>query len=203
MKLKEHWENIYDKKTQKEFSWYQEFPETSIFLLKKYCPEKKCAVIDIGGGDTYAAKFLWETGFRDITVLDISEKAIQRAKENFGNNASEIKWFVSDVLEFNPERKFKLWHDRAAFHFLTQGGQAEHYAKIAADNIESGGHLIISTFSENGPRKCSGIEIKQYNEHSLEKVFSEYFTKLECLFENHKTPFNTEQNFIFCVFERK
>src|SRR5690606_36016694 len=129
-------------------------------------------------------------------VLDISEKAIERAKERLGNSAEKVNWIVSDITEFESEKRFDLWHDRAAFHFLTNENDIQKYVELTRKLIRKNGALIIGTFSEYGPKKCSGIEIKQYSEEKITRLFEPKFQKLNSLIVDHKTPFDTIQNFL-------
>lgn len=200
---KTHWEKIYDTKALNEVSWYQPVPKTSLDFIQTNTISKDDTIIDIGGGDSFLVDNLLELGFTNISVLDISEKAIERAKVRLGEKASRVKWIVSDVTLFTPTEKYNVWHDRAVFHFLTHSDDIEKYRQTAADSITKNGKKIIGTFSESGPKKCSGIDIKQYSAHLLQETFKGDFNAIECFFENHPTPFDTIQNFIFCSFEKK
>ena len=139
----------------------------------------------------------------NMYVLDISSNAIERAKQRLGARASKVHWIVSDVTEFEPPVLFDFWHDRAAFHFLTTEDKIYKYVSIAEDAIKKDGYLILGKFSENGPTKCSGLEIKQYSEASMSARFEVAFDRIRCVFEDHTTPFNTVQNFLFCSFKKK
>lgn len=199
---KNHWENIYQTKQLNEVSWYQPKPETSVsFFLKLKIP-KDAAIIDIGGGDSFLADNLLKMGYQNITVLDISEAAIQRAKTRLGKEADRIKWVISDMLDFAPSVNFDVWHDRAAFHFLTTQTEIKKYNEIVTQNLNTSGIMVLGTFSEQGPKKCSGIDICQYSHESLTQLFRNSFRKIECFYENHPTPFNTLQNFVFCSFRK-
>lgn len=196
---KDHWENIYGHKQPNEVSWTQEIPQTSINFIKGFNLSKTAKIIDIGGGDSKLVDFLIEDGYQNITVLDISEKALDRAKTRLQDKADQVTWVVSDVLDFEPDTKYDVWHDRAAFHFLTSQEQISTYLSIAANSVSE--NMVIGTFSENGPLKCSGLPIKQYSETELEKTLAKDFTKLGCIREDHTTPFGTRQNFLFCSFQ--
>ena len=200
---KEHWENIYQTKSLEEVSWYQKTPITSLELIQKNTHSLNDSIIDIGGGDSFLADHLIDLGYTDITVLDISQNAIERAQKRLGENAAKVKWIVSDVMNFTDSKKYVIWHDRAVFHFLTNENDIQNYAAKTNENLNEGGKLIIGTFSENGPKKCSGIEIKQYSKESLPEVFNANFHLKECFTEDHQTPFNTTQNFVFCSFSKK
>jgi cyclopropane fatty-acyl-phospholipid synthase-like methyltransferase len=203
MSNKTHWETIYSTKKPEEVSWTQEIPKTSLDFIHSFNLPKNAAIIDIGGGDSKLPDYLLSEGFNNITVLDISEKALERAKIRLGANADKVKWIVSDILEFQPTEKYDLWHDRAAFHFLTTPEQIEDYLDIASNAINESKYIITGTFSKEGPLKCSGLEIKQYDEKALAEILTRKFEKIKCITEDHTTPFNTTQNFLFCSFKRK
>lgn len=199
---KEHWETIYYTKALNKVSWYQPTPEISLQLIEDLSISKSAKIIDIGGGDSFLVDNLLALGYQNITVLDISKNAIQRAKKRLGTQAKNVKWIVADAANFNPTEMYDLWHDRAAFHFLTQKLEIENYVKTAKNYITENGFLIIGTFAKDGPEKCSGIEIKQYSKEDLTNRFETSFKKLNCQEIAHKTPFGTIQNFVFCSFKR-
>lgn len=203
MTRKQHWETIYSTKKVEEVSWYQPKPKFSLDLLNEYGCKPTDAIIDIGGGDGFLVDFLVKKRFEALSVLDISENALQRAQNRLGTVMDKVDWIVSDITEFKPKKQYDFWHDRAVFHFLTQPEDIKLYAQNAANGIKSGGVLIVGTFSEDGPLKCSGIEIKQYNEATMKTVFENDFEHLECREHVHTTPAQTQQHFIFCVFRRK
>ena len=200
-KRKFHWETVYATKKPNEVSWTQEVPQTSLDFIHSFNLSKTAKIIDIGGGDSNLVDFLLNEGFENITVLDISENALKRAKERLGEKADKINWVVSDVTEFKPDDSYDVWHDRATFHFLTTPEQIAKYISIANNAVN--GYMTIGTFSENGPQKCSGLEIKQYSETELQAQLSQKFSKIRCVTEDHKTPFNTLQNFLFCSFKKR
>lgn len=200
--IKNHWERIYSTKNANEVSWTQEIPTTSLDFIHAFNLPKNATIIDIGGGESKFVDFLLDEGFTNITVLDISEQALIKAQQRLGKRASKINWVVSDVTEFSPIQKFDVWHDRATFHFLTTKQQIEKYVALAAGAVSENGFMAIGTFSERGPTKCSGLEIKQYSEDELEKTLTYYFRKIKCLTEDHITPFKTIQNFLFCSFRK-
>ncbi len=197
---KNHWETVYETKQPNEVSWTQENPKTSLDFIRETHIGKSAKIIDVGGGDSKLVDFLLDEGYENITVLDISEKALERAKKRLGKKAGKVNWIVSDVTEFKPETTYDIWHDRATFHFLTTEEQVEKYLEITEKFV--GSFLIIGTFSDQGPKKCSGLDIKQYSEMEMENQFSKSFKKLKCIAEDHITPFETAQNFTFCVFEK-
>ena len=197
---KNHWDTVYETKLPNEVSWTQENPKTSLDFIRETNLGKSARIIDVGGGDSKLVDFLLEEGYENITVLDISEKALERAKKRLGKNAKKVNWIVSDITEFKPETTYDIWHDRATFHFLTTVEQIETYIGITKNCVNK--FLIIGAFSENGPTKCSGLEIKQYSEMEMEHQFSKSFKKLKCITEDHLTPFETKQNFTFCEFKK-
>lgn len=199
---KAHWENIYQTKQLNEVSWYQPTPETSLSYFYDYKIPLDSKIIDVGGGDSFLVDHLLELGYTDVTVLDISEAAIERAKKRLGDKANRVKWIQADASNFTPTVTYDVWHDRAAFHFLTEENEVLRYINSASIGVKKGGYLIIGTFSVNGPLKCSGIPIQQYNEGSMEGIFKLFFNKINCKIIDHTTPFDTVQNFIFCSFTR-
>lgn len=201
--LKEHWENVYrTKDTTNEVSWYQSNPKTSLDLILATDVDKDSNIIDIGGGDSNLVDKLIELGFANVFVLDISGKSLEKAKTRLGGKAKLVTWIENDILTFDSGLRFGIWHDRAAFHFLTKKRDIAHYVEIAGKHIKPGGYLIISTFSVNGPKKCSGLDITQYSENSIKKTFAERFEHIKSFEEVHITPFNTKQNFIWSVFKK-
>lgn len=198
---KKHWETLYEIKQPNEVSWTQPVPKTSLNFIHSFNLPKTAKIIDIGGGDSKLVDCLIDEGFSDITVLDISEKALQRTQQRLGEKSRQIKWVVSDVIEFVPDESYDVWHDRATFHFLTTAEQIGSYISVARSSVS--GYMTIGTFSENGPKKCSGLNIKQYSEEQLRKQLVPGFDKIRCITEDHITPFNTTQNFLFCSFKKK
>ena len=164
---------------------------------------KNAKIIDIGGGDSHLVDALIELGYTNIHVLDISAKAIERARQRLGEHAKMVKWIISDITEFESEVQFNFWHDRAAFHFLTNENQIKKYLAIVHKSLTPNGYLVLGTFSDKGPEKCSGLEIRQYSEASMSSLFEKDFKRIKCIEENHSTPFNTLQNFVFCSFQKQ
>lgn len=197
-----HWEKVYSTKKLNEVSWYQPTPQHSLDFIEQLTIPKTAAILDVGGGDSLLADHLLAEGFSNITVLDISEQAINRAKKRLGKNADKINWIVSDITEFSTEKKYDCWHDRAAFHFLTTAEQVEKYLAVAQKHLSETGRMIIGTFSTQGPEKCSGLPVKQYSEQSLTGALKKWFEKIRCITVDHITPFNTIQNFLFCSFKK-
>ncbi len=198
-----HWEQVYESKPLTEVSWYQPLPATSIRLIEAAAPAKDAAIIDIGGGDSFLTDSLLEKGYTKLHVLDISGAALERARTRLGSRAGRVRWIHADVTRFRPEQAYACWHDRAAFHFLTDPAEIGAYAGTAARSILPGGGLIVGTFSDSGPLKCSGIPVQRYSGEQLQAVFAVDFELLETFSEEHPTPFNTMQSFVFARFRRR
>jgi len=199
---KKHWENIYQTKQLNEVSWFQPTPETSLSFFEQFNIPQEAKIIDVGGGDSFLVDHLLDRGYQNITVLDISESALERAKSRLGERAALVKWIAADAATFMPTESYDFWHDRAAFHFLTNEKEIENYINTVQQSIRPSGILVIGTFSEQGPKKCSGIEIKQYSETSMTERLTPFFEKIECITVEHKTPFDTIQQFVFCSFRK-
>ena len=198
---KNHWETVYETKSPDQVSWTQEVPKTSLDFIESFGLTKTAKIIDIGGGDSKLVDYLLEEGYQNITVLDISAKALEKAQTRLGDKSKKVNWVVSDITEFEPNTTFDIWHDRATFHFLTTSEQVSKYMETARKSVE--GFMTIGTFSDNGPTKCSGLEIKQYTEQTLTDELKNGFEKIKCVTEDHTTPFDTIQNFLFCSFKRQ
>lgn len=197
----EYWDAIYESKTPRQVSWTQDVPETSIEFVQSFDLPKNAKIIDVGGGESKLVDYLLDKGYENITVLDISAKALEKAKKRLGDRANKINWIVSDITEFVPNETYDFWHDRATFHFLITTENISKYISIVEKCVT--GFLMIGTFSTDGPEKCSGLLIKQYDEQSMTVAFEKCFDKLLCKKVDHITPFNTKQNFLFCSFKRK
>ena len=200
--LKNHWENIYSNKDENEGSWFQTIPKTSHQLIKKLNLESNDNIIDIGSGRSRILKILIDEGFNNLSYLDISKEACKKSKIALGDDKSKVNWNVENVLNFESKIKYKLWHDRAVFHFFTDKKDIEKYKEVAIKNISDGGYLVLGTFSINGPKKCSGLDVSQYSEQSLNEIFKSDFNLLESFYIDHQTPFDTTQNFLFCIFKK-
>ena len=198
---KNHWEAVYENKRPDQLSWTQEVPTTSLDFIASVGAIKTAKIIDIGGGDSKLVDCLLAQGFENITVLDISEKALDKAKFRLGANAEKVNWVVADITDYAPDSPFDIWHDRATFHFLTTTEQVSRYLATARQSIT--GFMTIGTFSTLGPTTCSGLPIKQYSEEFLTASLKNGFAKIRCVLEDHQTPFNTTQNFLFCSFKRQ
>jgi len=197
---KEHWNHVYSTKQPYEVSWTEEKPSTSLKFIRGFNLSREARIIDIGGGDSRLVDYLLDEGFQNITVLDISDKAIEKAKERLGKKAVNVTWIVSDILDFTPAISYDCWHDRATFHFLTTNTEVNSYLETARKAVNQ--FMVIGTFSEEGPKKCSLLDVQQYSEEELQARISDGFRRIKCIKENHITPFNTVQNFLFCSFKK-
>ena len=200
--LKNHWEKIYQNKNEDEVSWFQKTPDTSIDIINSIKIIKQSKIIDVGSGRSRLLKTLIEQGYNNLTYLDISESAAKKSKIFLGEQSENIQWIVKDILKFEPKQNFDVWHDRAVFHFLTEQNKIKKYVDLVSRNISHNGYLIIGTFSEQGPLKCSGLEVSRYSESLIKTTFCESFSLLNSFKIDHSTPFNTTQNFLFSVLKK-
>jgi len=200
---KEHWETVYKTKNEKEVSWYQAYPQTSIDYITALDLPLNAKIIDVGGGDSYLADALLEKGYNNITILDIAGQSLEKAKLRLGIQAQYVTFIESDILDFVPNHRYDFWHDRACLHFQTTPAAIQRYAAIAAMAVVKSGTMLIGVFSDDGPSKCSGLFVKQYNTESMRFVFEREFELEGSFVEDHTTPFDTKQNFIYCGFKRK
>ncbi|CAN5279848.1 class I SAM-dependent methyltransferase [soil metagenome] len=201
MDNKQHWEKVFTTKQPHEVSWTQDVPKTSLDLILKTGVAKGDPIIDIGGGDSLLVDHLLGLGYTDVSVLDISGEALKRAQSRLGKYAAKVQWIESDIRDFLLSRTYAIWHDRAAFHFLTDPADIQLYATKVAKAVTHS--IIMGTFSEQGPEKCSGLVVCRYSETAMRKVFEGSFRLNECFTEDHTTPFNTIQNFRFGWFIKK
>ena len=200
MDNKKHWENIYQKKEIDGVSWYQKVPIESLQLIKKYSISNSDKIIDIGCGKSFLADNLLELNYTDISLVDISSNALKEVKDRLQNKS--LNFIETDILNFNSNDKYDIWHDRAVFHFITNPEGIEKYISLCNKYINNHGILIIGAFAEDGPLKCSGLEIKRYSTGQISDLFEENFELVESFKMLHKTPFDTEQSFSFCVLRK-
>ena len=200
MDNKKHWENIYQKKEIDGVSWYQKIPLESLQLIKKYSISNSDKIIDIGCGKSFLADNLLELNYTNISLVDISSNALKEVNERLQNK--NVNFIETDILNFNSNDKYDIWHDRAVFHFITDREGIEKYISLCNEYINKEGVLIIGTFAEDGPLKCSGLEIKRYSVDQISGLFEENFELVESFKMLHKTPFDTEQSFSFCVLRK-
>jgi 2-polyprenyl-3-methyl-5-hydroxy-6-metoxy-1,4-benzoquinol methylase len=200
MDARTHWEKIYTTKAANQVSWYRPHLETSLGLILRAVSDRTASIVDVGGGESTLVDDLFKEGFQNITVLDVSQAAIDVNKARLGEKASCVRWLVADItqVELRP-RAYDLWHDRAVFHFLTTQEQRAAYVRQVVQAVKPGGHVIVSTFGPEGPTKCSGLDVVRYDADSLHDEFGARFRLLESSKEVHQTPFGTTQQFLYCL----
>ena len=199
MDNKEYWEKVYDTKAPDAVSWYAPHLETSLNLIHQATSNKDSAIIDIGGGEATLVDDLIVRGYRDISVLDISQKAIDVARSRIGKPADKVRWYCTDITKATlPQNYFDVWHDRAVFHFLTQEDDRKKYVDQVMRTVKHGGYVIMSTFGPEGPEKCSGLDVVRYDPEHLYGQFGKSFKMINSSTELHKTPMGTTQQFLYC-----
>jgi len=199
MNTKTHWEHIYETKAPTQVSWYQEHAQYSLQFIQNTNVPKTGHIIDIGGGASTLADDLLAAGFQNVSVLDVSEHALQLARQRVGSRAGEVNWIEADITQAElPEQAYDVWHDRAVFHFLTRAEDRQKYVEAVRHSVKQGGHVIVATFAPDGPDKCSGLEVVRYSPTSLHDEFGAGFELKDSTKETHHTPFGTEQKFIYC-----
>jgi trans-aconitate methyltransferase len=197
-----HWQKVYKDKGEKQVSWFQEKPAISLELIDGVGAKSNSAIIDIGGGASRLVDVLVSEGYRDLTVLDLSDDAIAIARSRLAERAGLVKWIVTDVTEWEPSRHYDLWHDRAAFHFLTEAADRAAYFDRLMQVIRPGGHVIIATFAIDGPERCSGLPVIRYDATLLSAALGRAFALIGTRRHDHTTPTGGVQQFLFGVFKR-
>lgn len=196
---KRHWDNVYTTKAPDTVSWYRRHLETSLALIERAAESRDFSIIDVGGGESTLVDDLLLRGYKNLTVLDVSETAIELTKKRLGSAAEQVRWLVGDIVEIGLEQHaYDLWHDRAVFHFLTIPQRRLAYVRQVIRALKPGGHVIVSTFGPEGPTKCSGLEVMRYDTDSLHGEFGGQFRLMESSEELHQTPFGTTQQFLYC-----
>lgn len=199
MDTQTHWEKIYTEKAPDAVSWYRPHLETSLALIEKAAPDRSASVIDVGGGESTLVDDLLARGYENITVLDISQTAIEANRKRLPKASERVHWLVADITEVELETfAYNVWHDRAVFHFLTTANDRVAYVRQVARAVKPGGHVIVSTFGPEGPTKCSGLDVVRYDTESLHRQFGLHFRLLGSSMELHQTPFGTVQQFLYC-----
>ena len=199
MDRKQHWEEVYSTKSSDSVSWFQEHADQSLQLIHNTGLGKEAAIIDVGGGTSRLAGDLMAEGYTDLTVIDLSSAALDVAKQRLGRYADNVRWMEGDItLADFPVNRFDIWHDRAVFHFLTDPVDRHAYVELVMRAVRPGGHVIIATFAEDGPEKCSGLPVMRYQPESLHAEFGGDFLLVEHEKEAHHTPFGTVQQFVYC-----
>jgi SAM-dependent methyltransferase len=202
MDKKAHWEQVYGSKAPDAVSWYAPHLETSLKLIHQVEVNKDAAIIDIGGGESTLVDDLITEGYQNISVLDISQKAIDVSKERIGNPANKVDWHCSDITQATlPQNYFDVWHDRAVFHFLIEEAQRVKYVEQVKRSVKHGGCVIVSTFGPEGPEQCSGLDVVRYDTDNLHEQFGKSFKLIDSFKEIHKTPMGTTQQFLYSFYK--
>ncbi|MBT1513842.1 methyltransferase domain-containing protein [Bradyrhizobium sp. SRL28] len=202
-----HWENVYTTKGENEVSWFQQSPAPSLDLIVQAGATRESAIIDIGGGSSRLVDNLVEQGFEDVTVLDLSAAALaaarSRLESHLGASAEGVSWIVADAATWEPARIYDIWHDRAAFHFLTDASDRDAYIAHLGRGLRIGGHAIVATFALDGPEKCSGLPVVRYDSASLGRTLGTAFRLIHTQRHEHATPWQSRQNFQFSIFRHE
>jgi SAM-dependent methyltransferase len=196
-----HWENVYTTKSENEVSWFQEDPAPSLELIDLAQPTPETTIVDVGGGASRLVDSLVARGLNHVTVLDLSEAALAIAKTRLGDNAN-VQWVVADVTRWNPTQIYDIWHDRAAFHFLSDRDDRAAYVARLRQALKPGGHVVIGTFAIDGPERCSGLAVERYDAAGLAAELGTGFRLIDARRHEHSTPWGAIQRFQFCVFRR-
>ena len=198
MDAQAHWEKVYTEKAPNAVSWYRPHLETSLSLIERVS-SRSSAIIDVGGGESTLVDDLLSHGYENVTVLDVSQIAVDADKNRLGSASGRVHWIVADITKAElPRSTYDVWHDRGVFHFLTAPTDREAYVRQAALAVKAGGYVIVSTFGPEGPMKCSGLDVVRYDAESLHREFGVQFRLLESTKELHQTPFGTIQEFLYC-----
>jgi SAM-dependent methyltransferase len=198
---REHWEEVYRTRSAEGVSWYQPRPDISLELARKYVPDMDAAILDVGGGASTFADHLLAIGYTDLSVLDISQAALEQVEKRLGARAG-VRFIVADITAWTPDRRYDFWHDRAVLHFLIEAKDQAAYAGTLRKALKPGAIAVIAGFAPGGPEKCSGLPIVQHDRASLAALLGAEFTLLDTRDESHRTPWNTEQSFRYHVFRR-
>ncbi|WP_312137978.1 class I SAM-dependent methyltransferase [Brevundimonas sp.] len=203
MTTKPHWENVYETKSAHEVSWYRPRLEVSLQLIDSVLTDPGSAIIDIGGGESTLVDDLIRSGRSDVTVLDISQAALDATKARLGASADSVSWIAADITTIDLGfGRYDLWHDRAVFHFLTRPEDRDAYIQRVRQAVKPQGYIVVATFGPDGPLKCSGLDIVRYDSNSLVVAFGDGFDLLDTTTEIHKTPWDSEQEFVYCLMRK-
>ena len=198
-----HWDKVYATKGEAEVSWFQDSPSTSLAMIRAAAADGNAAIIDVGGGASRLVDALLQDGYRDLTILDLAANALDAAKTRLGQASSAVDWIVADATIWRPARTYDVWHDRAAFHFLTDQHDRDAYVERLRSAIAPGGQIIIATFAPDGPEKCSGLPVQRHDSASLAAELGPDFELVETRSETHHTPWSSAQAFQFNRFRRQ
>jgi len=203
MDKKQHWEQVYTSRASDSVSWFQKHAGQSLALIHGTGLSQNAAIIDVGGGTSVLVDELVAAGFKDLTVLDLSAAALEVAKQRLGDDAGSIHWLLGDITKVElPQNRFDIWHDRAVFHFLTEPEERQAYVRQLMRAVRPNGHVIIATFAEDGPEKCSGLPVMRYSPEALHAEFGNAFHLVRHIKEVHHTPSGTEQQFVYCYLRK-
>ena len=197
-----HWDHIYETKAGNELSWFQEHPAISFDLIRATGVKPGAAIIDIGGGESRSVDALLDKGFHALAVLDLSKSALAAAKARLGSRSAKVTWITADVTTWEPSESYDLWHDRAAFHFLTEAAGRQAYADRVLRAVRPGGHVVIGTFAPDGPERCSGLTVQRHDAASIGAVLGERFALVQSRRHDHVTPAGRTQRFQFSVWRK-
>lgn len=198
-----HWQNVYLTKGEQQVSWTQEEPEPSLSLIEKVATGREASIIDIGGGASRLVDALHRRGYEAIIVLDLSQAALDAARQRLGPGAANVQWIAADITQWQPPTAFDIWHDRAAFHFLVEESDRAAYLNSLRAGVKAGGHAIIATFALDGPEKCSGLPVQRYDPEGLSKTIGPAFELIDQRPHRHTTPWGAVQSFQFSVLRRR
>ncbi len=201
MSAKAHWEKIYQTLLPTEVSWYQERPDLSLRLLNTVGIRPQDPILDVGGGTSVLVNYLLEAGYTQLGVLDLSAAALQQTRARLGDKASQVQWIEADVTRFQPQQRYKFWHDRAVFHFLTEARDRANYVQVLKAALLPESYVIIATFAADGPQKCSGLKVSRYDAPKIRAELGDEFELLEMQHESHVTPKQVEQKFTYFLFK--
>jgi len=200
--LQSHWGKVYQTRGERDVSWFEESPAISLDLIRATGVTADAPIIDIGGGASRLVDSLLDEGFTAVTVLDLSEKALAMSKARLGARSAKVRWIAADVTAWEPPQTYEVWHDRTAFHFLTEANDRAAYAQRVLRAVHPGGHLIIGTFAPDGPERCSGLAVVRHDSASLSHILGPFFELVESRDHAHRTPAGVVQRFQFSRFRR-
>jgi len=202
MDRESHWESVYDKADLTTVSWFQSRPEESLRFIESAGLDTAAPILDVGGGTSTLVDALLDLGYVHLGVLDVSARAIAVSRERLGTLADTVEWYVGDVLDFRSPHPWDLWHDRAAFHFLTEPEDQRAYGNVLEKALAPNGQVVIATFGPEGPTRCSGLDVHRHDADSLGAALGGWLELVEQELIEHTTPGGSPQQFLFCRFRR-